>query len=235
MPEVTKTKISKQSWEAKLKETDVTKDDINKLIMEYLVIEGYKDAAEQFIDETGVNTPINLDYINERMQIKYLVLDGQISAAIEQINEINPLLLETDHVLFFKLKQQQLIELIRSGKIDEALEFSQEELALKGIENPELLPELENTMSLFAFDLAGCGSGDPAATSNLPDEIAALIDYKHRQAVASDLNSALLSSQSQPSESRLPSLLHLLVWAQDKLDEKAEFPKITNIFSGELG
>ena len=51
-------------------------------------------------------------------------------------------ILEEDAPLFFHLQQQSLIELIRLGKIEEALEFAQEYLAPKGEENPEFLEDL---------------------------------------------------------------------------------------------
>jgi len=44
-------------------------------------------------------------------------------------------ILDTNPQLFFHLQQQRLIELIRNGKIEEALEFAQEELAPRGEEN----------------------------------------------------------------------------------------------------
>lgn len=44
-------------------------------------------------------------------------------------------ILDTNPQLFFHLQQQRLIELIRSGKVEEALEFAQEELAPRGEEN----------------------------------------------------------------------------------------------------
>lgn len=44
-------------------------------------------------------------------------------------------ILDTNPHLFFHLQQQRLIELIRNGKIEEALEFAQEELAPRGEEN----------------------------------------------------------------------------------------------------
>lgn len=43
--------------------------------------------------------------------------------------------LDTRPVLYFRLQQQNLIELIRSGKVVEAIEFAREELAPYGIEN----------------------------------------------------------------------------------------------------
>lgn len=44
--------------------------------------------------------------------------------------------------LSFHLQQQQLIELIRENKIEEALDFAEAFLAPIGEENPELLKEL---------------------------------------------------------------------------------------------
>lgn len=44
-------------------------------------------------------------------------------------------ILDTNPQLFFHLQQQRLIELIRAGKVEEALEFAQEELAPRGEEN----------------------------------------------------------------------------------------------------
>lgn len=44
--------------------------------------------------------------------------------------------------LSFHLQQQQLIELIRANKIEEALDFAEAFLAPIGEENPELLKEL---------------------------------------------------------------------------------------------
>lgn len=44
-------------------------------------------------------------------------------------------ILDTNPQLYFHLQQQKLIELIRAGKINEALEFAQEELAPRGEEN----------------------------------------------------------------------------------------------------
>ncbi|OMH83504.1 Glucose-induced degradation protein-like protein [Zancudomyces culisetae] len=220
-------KISKSEWEKELQQCKVTKGEMNQLIMDYLVIEGYKDAAERFSEETGLNTNVDLASIEERMKIRNNIQNGDIEAAIELVNDLNPELLETEPRIFFHLRQQQLIELLRQNKTIEALQFAQEELAAKGEEFPELLPELENTMSLFACDL-------DHKTEVLPDEIGALLDYKHRQTVASELNAAILSSQSQPKEPRLPALLQLLFWSQEQLGERATFPKITNVFTGEL-
>ncbi len=51
-------------------------------------------------------------------------------------------ILEQQHQLSFHLQQQRLIELIRQGKTEEALEHAQEYLAPPGEEDPAFLEEL---------------------------------------------------------------------------------------------
>lgn len=51
-------------------------------------------------------------------------------------------ILEENHQLSFHLQQQRLIELIRQGKTEDALEFAQEYLAPHGEENEAFLEEL---------------------------------------------------------------------------------------------
>ncbi|KAJ1921405.1 hypothetical protein H4219_000722 [Mycoemilia scoparia] len=196
--------------------------DLNRLVMNYLIIEGYKDAAEKFKEETQLDTDIDTMYIEDRMRIRFCIQDGKIMEAIRYINEVNPELLETDPRLFFRLQQQHLIELIRAGNIEDALEFAQDELSPHGEENPELLKELEKTMALLAFDLD--------ETNPMID----LLDYTHRQKTASEINAALLSSQGYSKEPKLPYLLHMLAWSQERLKEKAQFPTIRNFVTAEL-
>ena len=72
-----------------------------------------------------------------------------------------------------------------------------------------------------------------------------LMQNNQRLKTASELNSALLSSQNQEkgrtllchldlSDPKLPTLLKLLKYAQVKLDEKMKYPKINNIATAEL-
>lgn len=49
-------------------------------------------------------------------------------------------------------QQQHLIELIREGNVEGALEYAQTHLAERGEENPEILSELERTLALLAFE-----------------------------------------------------------------------------------
>ncbi|XP_071935015.1 protein GID8 homolog isoform X5 [Coffea arabica] len=172
---------------------------MNKLVMNFLVTEGYVDAAEKFRKESGTEPDIDLATITDRMAVKKAVQCGNVEDAIEKVNDLNPEILDTNPQLFFHLQQQRLIELIRNGKVAEALEFAQEELAPRGEENDILqqsfLEELERTVSLLAFE----------DVNNCP--VAELLDISQRLKTASEVNAAILTSQSHEKE----ILLRMLV------------------------
>merc|ERR1719383_1133537 len=164
---------------------------MNKLIMNYLVTEGFKDAAEKFKEESGVNPEQNLDLLDNRIKIRDSVQNGNILEAISLVNELHPPLLDNDRYLLFHLQQQHLIELIRQQKVEDALQYAAEHLAERGEEDGGVLQELERTLALLAFE-------DPEVSP-----FSDLLAPSHRQQVASHLTAAILraehadSSQSQ--------------------------------------
>ncbi|KAK6932512.1 LIS1 homology motif [Dillenia turbinata] len=202
-------------------EAMIRKEDMNKLVMNFLVTEGYVDAAEKFRMESGTEH-IDLATITDRMAVKKAVQCGNVEDAIEKVNDLNPEILDTNPQLFFHLQQQRLIELIRNGKVEEALEFAQEELAPRGEENQGFLDELERTVALLAFeDVSNCPVGE-------------LLDISQRLKTASEVNAAILTSQSHEKDPKLPSLLKMLIWAQNQLDEKAVYPRINDLSTAKL-
>ena len=66
-----------------------TNRDLNKLIMNYFVIEGYKDAAETFSQECGISPSIDVDSIKDRMNIKNAIQNGNVEEAIERVNDFS--------------------------------------------------------------------------------------------------------------------------------------------------
>ena len=95
-------------------------------------------------------------------------------------------------------------------------------------------------MALLAFNI-----NDVSPVSNL-------LDHSQRQKTASELNAAILTVQCQEKgklhfinlfcllyvnscvEPKLPSLIKMLIWSQNLLEEKANFPHIRNIATAEL-
>ncbi|XP_055806473.1 protein GID8 homolog isoform X2 [Solanum dulcamara] len=214
--------ITRDDWEKRLNDVKIRKEETNRLVMNFLVTEGYVEAAEKFKTESGTDPDIDLATITDRMAIKKAVQSGNVEDAIEKVNDLNPEILDTNPQLFFHLQQQRLIELIRNGKVEEALEFAQEELAPRGEENQTFLEDLEKTVALLAFeDVSKCPVGE-------------LLDVSQRLKTASEINAAILTSQSHEKDPKLPSLLKMMIWAQDQLDEKAFYPHITNLSTASL-
>lgn len=58
--------------------------------MDYLVIEGYREAAENFAREAGMNPQMDLDSIQNRMTIRNAIQSGDIVEAIERVNDFDP-------------------------------------------------------------------------------------------------------------------------------------------------
>lgn len=223
------------------------KPQINKLILNFFIREGYKDAALTFAKENNIDlyqdsldflspdsktllenltnvtndkdfihilenhkctskSEINVsdssngfDTINERKQIKYLILQGSIPQAIEKISEYFPSVLDCNNLLHFKLLRLSLIEMIRNHRVNQAndtekqflsdiLSFVRNNLINKVTKSFKLLKELEITMSLLCFDF---NSFD--VTNELPEELSELFDISLRNQCYKLVNREILN------------------------------------------
>jgi hypothetical protein len=151
-------------------------------------------------------------------------------------------ILESDAELFFHLQQQQMIELIREGKIVDALLFAQEYLAYKGEENPGILDELGAYMAKPAFKFGKSTIGADTHVTHAENTIALiafedptkcpvkhLMESKQRQGIASEMNRAILRNLNHNTEPKLAQLVKMLSWCQDKLEARAEFPRLQDL------
>ncbi|KAK1661171.1 hypothetical protein QYE76_049330 [Lolium multiflorum] len=214
--------VTRDEWERKLRDVKIRKEDMDRLVMNFFVTEGFVDAADRFRLESGTQSDIDLATITDRMEMKRAVQSGNVQEAIDKMNDLNPTILERNPQVYFHLLQQKLIELIRVGKISEALEFAQQELAPRGEKNQAFLKEIEKTVALLLFeDAENCPYGE-------------LLDVSHRLKTANEVNAAILTSQSHEKDPKLPSLLKMLIWTQDQLDEKAAYPRINNFSTAAL-
>ncbi len=58
--------------------------------MDYLVIEGYKSAAEEFSIEAGVQPAVDFASIESRGDIRDALNRGDVQGAITRVNDLNP-------------------------------------------------------------------------------------------------------------------------------------------------
>lgn len=77
--------------------------------------EGFKEAAEKFQSEAGVEPTVELNTLDNRILIRDAVQSGRVQEATHLVNQLHPELLDNDRYLYFHLQQLHLIELIRFG------------------------------------------------------------------------------------------------------------------------
>nr|XP_018631583.1 protein GID8 homolog [Nicotiana tomentosiformis] len=82
--------ITREEWEKRLSDVKIRKEDMNRLVMNFLVTEGYVEAAEKFRMESGTDPDIDLATITDRMAVKKAVQAGNVEDAIEKVNDLNP-------------------------------------------------------------------------------------------------------------------------------------------------
>ncbi|KAL8997194.1 MAG: hypothetical protein Q9169_003460 [Polycauliona sp. 2 TL-2023] len=211
---------SRHSFERRLEEVKLSKTDLNGLVMDYLISEGYPSAAQKFASEANIQPTSAVDSIQERVAIREAIYQGDIQSAIERINELHPMLLEKDGALHFALLRLQLVELIRSCNTSSgddptpAINFATTNLAPRAPTNPQFLDDLERTMTLLIFD-----------RKDLPPQIATLLEPKLRKDVAQRVNEALLREQGERAKAKLFNLVKLRAWSEQKAREaKKDLP-----------
>ncbi|KAF2800078.1 hypothetical protein K505DRAFT_264468 [Melanomma pulvis-pyrius CBS 109.77] len=196
----------------KINEIKPSKADINFVIMDYLISEGYPRAAEKFAKEANMQLPVEEESIQSRVEIRKAIYAGDIDTAVNKINDLNPQILDTDPALHFALLRLQLIELIRTctstatSDITPALNFASSQLAPRAATNPDFLKDLELTMSLLIF----------LPSDNLQTQLAELLKPSLRRDIASRVNEAILCSVGARGEARIRSLVRLRLWAEAK-------------------
>jgi len=197
-----------------------SKTDINFVIMDYLINEGYPSAAKKFAAEANIQPQADEESIQQRVDIRNAIHAGDIQSAIEKINELNPQILDLDSSLHFALLRLQLIELIRvcmsspNADITPVLTFATSQLAPRAPTNDDFLKDLEQTMALLIFP-----------PENLAPPLADLLNPNLRQAVANKVNEAILLSQGARREARIKSLVRLRAWAENRAREaKKDLP-----------
>ncbi|KAI5363013.1 putative CRA domain-containing protein [Septoria linicola] len=216
-----------QSFDSKVEEKKPSKSDINWVIMDYLVSEGYPAAAEKFAQETNLGNPDDLESIRERVAVRNAIHSGNVEEAIELINEIDHQILDHNQLLHFNLLQLQLIELIRgiivrpassavptSEEFRPALDFATEQLAPKAPTEAKYQEALQRTMALMIF-----------SPDKMQPEFKELLDLRLREKVATSVNKAILESRGQRSEAKIRRLVRGRAWAESLAHEvKVDLP-----------
>lgn len=99
-------------WISNLNKMSLKRQEINLLIMDYLISEGFKEAAECFKTEANINSEkvFEINYsetdeqIDQRIAVRSAIENGNIELAIRLINDYYPELIDNNRHLYFKLQ-----------------------------------------------------------------------------------------------------------------------------------
>ncbi|KAK6455092.1 CTLH/CRA C-terminal to lish motif domain-containing protein [Scheffersomyces xylosifermentans] len=189
------------------KVNSLSDQEFSNLVEDYFdspeVVSSYKNQSNQ---HENINSKLisGNSTINQRKEIKLLILKGSITEAIKKISEYFPVILDSNNLLHFKLLRLNLIEMIRQHKLnsdiekderdflDNILTFVRENLINKVSNSSKLLKELEITMSLLCFNFDP-NIKDIEEQKELPQELRSLFKLSLRNQCYRLVNKAILN------------------------------------------
>ncbi|KAL2282407.1 hypothetical protein FJTKL_10524 [Diaporthe vaccinii] len=183
--------------------------DINALILDYLTMEGYPQAAANFSKEANLQPMQEDPAIRARQEIRDLIHQGHIQDAIESLNDLDSEILDQDAHLHFALLRLQLVELIRNSSdgdknVMTAIQFARDQLGPRASRQPAFLKPLENTMAILLYP-----------RDSLKPEQAAIMHPNLRREVSDMVNKAILHRQTQRREAAIRHLVKIRAWAEE--------------------
>ena len=87
---------------------------LNPLFFYYT--EGFKESAEKFKVESGIQLSMDLNELDDRIRIREEIQKGCIESAISLVNSLHPELLDNDRYLYFHL-QVKVVSSLPNKKI----------------------------------------------------------------------------------------------------------------------
>ncbi|KAK4185931.1 CTLH/CRA C-terminal to lish motif domain-containing protein [Podospora australis] len=196
------------AFEARVGDVKSPKSNINSLILDFLIMEGYPNAAAKFSMEANLGLKQEDTSILTRQEILHAIHSGNIEGAISALNELDPELLDMNPGLHFSLLLLQLVELIREssgGDIKPALDFATHKVAPRAATSEAHKKQFERVMMLFFYD-------DP---KKLSPDLKALLSPDLRRITASKVNEAVLLRQDQRKEAAMRDLVRLRAWTEN--------------------
>ncbi|CAK7275106.1 hypothetical protein SEPCBS119000_006510 [Sporothrix epigloea] len=215
---------AKLGFETRVGTVKPPKSEINALILDYLTMEGYPQAAENFTKEANLKPQQEGLFVHTRQQVQRAIQSGQIEDAISLLNHMNPEILDQDPTLYFALLRLQLVELIRqtngvSSDFSNVVKFARDQLAPRAPMRKEFLKDLEETMVMLFF-----------APDRQPDAQKRLLSPELREDVASEVNKAMLYHHSRRRIAAIRNVVKLRAWAENVArDTKKDLPDVIDL------
>lgn len=221
---------------------------VRSLVLSYLLRNCYRRTALAFVaaddaaaprpDPAAMSdaprpalSPRELDQLDQRRAMMDRVLAGDVLAGVDIADRLlaratpPASVVSAFPMVYLRLLCQHFVELVRARRTIDALSFAQRTIAPLGKVNPAGLPLLRNYLPLLAYH-------EPELSP-----IFELVDKRHRETLAEDLNDHVFSylhhvqTDDLPPrverQSELERLMRHLSLLMNKLGEKEEGPKWT--------
>ncbi|URE18461.1 hypothetical protein MUK42_11397 [Musa troglodytarum] len=207
--------IMDREWERRLKDVRIREVDVNKLVMNYLVTEGYAETADKFRIESGTEPDVDLATVFERRAVLSAVESCYVKEATEKLNSLDPMIdflkeFMRTTVLFPRLGPAQRLKLVSQSMHESPNQHIVSTIPARA------------GMGRLRWDRRAYGA-DPAV---IPVGVFGL----H---LATMEHVYLFCSGCPCAEPKLPTLLKMLICIQNELDENAAFPLVCDLTTTE--
>ncbi|KAH9411945.1 hypothetical protein HK407_02g03910 [Ordospora pajunii] len=206
-------------------QTLVCEQNLNELVLEYLDCEGMGDVAVEFANDVGISFAKSSS-LSQRTEIRNEIESGDIDTAISRINDINPEIIDRNTNMYYFLMEHKACELSVQIKnacvadatndavplLEEVIEFIRSELYDLAIGDLCLMAHLEDLLEFVIFDSEESGIS------------------KRRKKLAAYVNRQILEIHGA-EESKLRSMLAVMVSAEKSLTETHKFPTFAQYFT----
>nr|XP_043620112.1 protein GID8 homolog [Erigeron canadensis] len=210
--------ISEYDWNEMFKKGKFKKEDMNTLVMDFLVNKLHTNVAETFHTESGCPLGIeDISFIETQKTVKELIYKRQFDEVISLLNQkLGLSFLESNPQVRYLLDQQKMIELYRSGDIytNVALDFSHEFKMWADfmVNDDDFDKDCFETLLLIL-------SGDDKEV--LVDDL--LHPWRISWVVVSTLK-AMIKFRGREQDHLIGKALKMLKAVEDELNEDVEFP-----------
>lgn len=201
--------LNPKNWLKELELTKVHDHDLNRVIMNFFCVHRMYDVAEEFSKEARVKPDMPINAMKIRHIIRSEISKNNIENAIMHIKNLDYGILKNHKDIIFYLKKQQLLNLILSNNVDEAITYSQTELAPLVNEKPSLISEIDDVMMLLAYQ---------DFTSEEAKSLINKIDAKHN--TLKRIDDIILNYYNIDNESTLEHIVKNVFFTQDLLSTK---------------
>ncbi|ETB62740.1 hypothetical protein YYC_00429 [Plasmodium yoelii 17X] len=215
--------LNTKNWLKEFEYIKIHENDLNEVLMNYFCVHRMYDVASEFQKETNVKPDMPIETVKLRYLIQDNIMNNKIEEAIEHINNLDERILKKHKDLVFYLKKQKLLKLILNNNINEAIIYSQQELAPYVNEKPSLINEIDDIMMLMAY---------PDFNS---DEAKKLIQkLEKKKSTLKRIDDIILNYYNVDSESTFEYIVKNAFFTQNVLSAKypCSIPKLKNLKNG---